>query len=430
MSVTPLARETSAQAPQIDTVLAGTAAIFAEMQATMAPLATRVAAALGSVRAFCIGERLQQGAGRAPSAFEDVPSLRDALLALEAELLAPQADHSVQRVRIADHCSTLAHWLEGRGAVRSGLTFAEAAAAVNPRDPRRAILVARLSRACRRWEQASVWAWWAVHSAGLRADRRARAEALTELGHLAASREQYGEAERFYRVACRFAVSRGLEAAAVDPLCGLALMEARRDLRGSTRLFCQALALCEPGSDMALEIAHTVLRFWVEGGQFHAAALLGNTLLEDALPPGDALVLAGYLARAASAIGWELVYEAAYVRALRSLAVLPENIPCGSAVLDLARAHGALAFWPRVVHTADIALMYAQRSGDRGTARLAKRMIAAAQRERLSRRVRAELFPDATERVVDPDAAFPSDDPISVLIAAFRVALERTPGAS
>jgi hypothetical protein len=251
-------------------------------------------------------------------------------------------------------------------------------------------------------------------------------------------RQQYADARRLFTLARRFAVSRRVAAGEGDALCGLALLHCHRSHereedsghqrdqdRKALELFAQAVKAYEPGSYEVWDLAHVRLPLWVETREYQRAALLGRVLLAGPCSPGDALVLAPLLARAAAALGWELTYEGACHRAAVSLGQIPHNTPYAESLLDLARAHGALAFWPRAELAAEQARVHARRTGDPVAARIARQMLRAIGMKQTPRRVRARLFPDQAIEGVPDGQNFPPGDPVRVLVASFRRALAR-----
>ncbi|HET6764394.1 MAG TPA: hypothetical protein VFH27_12000, partial [Longimicrobiaceae bacterium] len=92
-------------------------------------------------------------------------------------------------------------------------------------------------------------------------------------------------------------------------------------------------------------------------------------------------------------------------------------------VLDLARAHGSLAFWPRVVLAADRALADAQAHGDADTCALAQRMLHAAALSRIPDDVMADLFPDAETEELPEGEDLPGWEPAAKAVTAFAAAL-------
>jgi tetratricopeptide (TPR) repeat protein len=356
------------------------------------------------------------------AALTDLPPLRDALAGLEVGLRA-RGEPAGTLAELAQDCADVADWLEGRGALQGAIGYAEAAAALEPESSGRAHSVARLARAAGLFHAARAWGAWSLRLAGRGRDHATRAAALVELGHLAAARQQYAEARRLFSVARRLAVSRRLTHAEGDALCGLAPLQCHHGDGEALELFARAVEAYEPGSGAVLDLGHILLTLWVNQREYHRAALLGRVLLAVSCSVGDALVLSALLARAAAALGWELTYESACHRAVTCLGKLPPDTPCAASLLDLARAHGALGFWPRVELAADFARVYARRTGDAAAARLAGRMLRAAKRPTLPRRIEAELFPDRTLCEVPEGRNYPAGHPVRLLVRCFRQAL-------
>jgi hypothetical protein len=366
------------------------------------------------------------GASARPRGLADLtplPALREALTALDVGLRAG-GERAGTPAELAQDCADLAVWLEARGALLSAVGCAEAAAGLEPESAGRALVVARLAKELGCLPAAGAWSVWAFRLAGRGHDLAARAGALVELGHLSATRQRYAEAGRLFSVARRFAASRRLSEEEGDAIRGLALLQWGHRREGEAqRLFAQAAEAYGPGSPGVADLGHLVVGLWLDEREYRGAALLGRVLLSHPRHPHYALPLAGMLARAAAVLGWELSYEAACQCALLSLGQLPPDLPCAAALLDLTRAHVSRGYWARAELTADVARVYARRAGDTAAARRAKRMLGASCRRRLSKRLRAELFPDHTQDSVPEGEDYPAGHPVHVLVTCIRRAL-------
>jgi hypothetical protein len=355
-----------------------------------------------------------------------LPALREALAGLDVGL-RPSGERTGTVAEIAQDCADLAVWLEGRDALRSAVGYAEAAAGLEPESAARALVVARLARELGCLPAAGAWGVWAMRLAGRGHDPVARAGALVELGHLSATRQHYAEAGRLFALARRFALSRHLPREEGEALRGLALLKYghRRDGE-ALALFAEAVRAYGPGSLGVDDLGHMVTGLWLDEREYRGAALLGRVLLDRPCHPHYALSLAGMLARAAAALGWEMTYESACQRALVSLGHLSSDFPCAPPLLDLARAHGALGSWPRAELTAHMAKQYAGRTGDDEATHLAKRIIAASLRQKMPKRLRADLFPDQTEEDVPEGKDYPVGHPVRKLVKCFRASVSAT----
>jgi tetratricopeptide (TPR) repeat protein len=381
-----------------------------------------------------------QGCGGAPSRFRPegastrgladlthLSALREALAGLDVGLRG-RGERASTVGELAQDCADLAVWLEGRGALRCAAGYAEAAAGLEPQSAGRALVVARLARELGSLPAAGAWGVWAVRLAGRGHDPATRAAALVELGHLSATRQQYAEAARLFTLGRRFAASRRLPREEGDAIRGLALLAYghKRDEEALT-LFGQAVKAYGPGSPGVADLGHLIVGLWLEEREYRGAALLGRVLLARPCHLDYALSLAGMLARAAAALGWELTYESACQRALLTLGQLPPDLPCADTLLNLARAHGSLGYWPRAELTADLAQVYARRTGDGEAAHLAKRMVAASMRRKAPKRLMAELGPDQTQEDVPEGKNYPAGHPVRALVKCFQASFKPQP---
>jgi hypothetical protein len=422
----PLIHRHDRPAPALPAEEATAVAVVTELQAHgLAVPAPLVAATLAELWGWARNLEDANEPAQTLGARNPLRVLRDALLREDAVSTGGESGARNVVEEAAADCAGVATWLERRCAAWSALAYAEAAAALEPESAARAHAVSRFARIAGLLAPAREWAAWSIRLAAVGRDHAAKAAALVEMGHIAATRQQYAEARRYFTVARRFAVSRRVAKAEGDALCGLALLRWYRDEREALDLFAQALEAYEPRSKEVLDLGHLLLSLWIERQEYRGAALLGRVLLNEPSSVGDGLALAALLARAAAALRWELTYESAYVRAMMWLGKLPPNTRCAAALLDLARAHGALRSWPRVELAADLARTYARRTGDVESGRLARRLVRASRRRKLSPRTRARLFPDLSDEAVPEGLAYPLGHSVRVLVTAFAHALRR-----
>lgn len=93
-------------------------------------------------------------AARWASARAEAPELEEALTSLARLWSAPA---QVEAVELADACDAVAQWAERRALNETALQFAEAAAALEPKSPKRANLAGRACRIGGAWSRADAW---------------------------------------------------------------------------------------------------------------------------------------------------------------------------------------------------------------------------------------------------------------------------------
>ncbi|HET6765612.1 MAG TPA: tetratricopeptide repeat protein, partial [Longimicrobiaceae bacterium] len=285
-----------------------------EMLAELRERGLPVAGALLVVTLTALHHGLRNGEGA-------VPSVRDALAGLEVGLQPPDLDGTMAGV--AQDCADVATWLQSRGALLTACGYAEAAAALQP-NAERALAVAGLARRSGRMAHAAGWGVRAVRLAGRAGDTDARAAALVALGHTACDAQRYGEAERLFAVARRYARSRGAAEREGDALRGLALVRhAQERDEEALGLVLDALAAYGSRTACVRALARTLLALWLGAGEYRGVLALGRHLLALPLSAGDELSVCALCARAAAALGWELHYESACLRAILALGMLP-----------------------------------------------------------------------------------------------------------
>jgi hypothetical protein len=352
-----------------------------------------------------------------------LPALREALAGLDVGLRASALDGG-GAIGVAQDCADIAAWLERRCALLTACGYAEAAVALDAAKPEHALAVSRLARGLGRMGEAVEWGVRAWRLAGRARDADTRAAALVALGQTAAAAQRYGDAARVLALALRHALAHGAAERAGDALREMALVRhAQERDEEALDLVVQALAAYGARIACVQALARTLLAMWVESSEYPGAVLLGKLLLSLPLVPGDELAVCALLARAGAALGWELSYESFCLRAILSLARLSPESPHAGPMLDLARAHGALGFWPRVLLAADRALADAQEHGDHEAVGVSRRMLEAAELEAIPPEVQADLFPDHETEEIPEGEEPPAWHPVAVAVASFRVAL-------
>jgi len=351
-----------------------------------------------------------------------VPAVRAALAGMDVGL-QPRSTGGT-RPDVAQDCADVALWLERRGALRTACGYAEAAAALDPTNANRALLVARVFARAGRMREAVDRGVAAVRLAGRAGDREMRAAAFVALGDITCSAQRYGDAARLFSLARRYARSRASRAREGDGLRGLALVRHAQDRDAeSLELMAAALGAYAGHTPSIHRLACTCLRVLVTAGEYQGAVMLGKLLLAVRQPAGGELAVCALLARAAAALGWELNYEAFCLRAILALGAVSLDTSHAEAMIDLARAHGSLAFWPRVLLAADRALADAVDHGAADLAGVARQMLVAAEMEAIPPELQSELFPDAESEEISEGEELSGHEPVAILVEAFRAAL-------
>jgi hypothetical protein len=352
-----------------------------------------------------------------------LPAVREALAGVDVGLRADD-DARSGRSGVARDCADIAAWLEARGAVRMACGYAEAAAALSAECPRYALSVARLNGSLARTREAAEWGVRAWRLAGRAGDADTRVAALVALGQAATLAQRYGDAARAFTLAGRYAAVHGAPAREGDALHGLALVRHAQDRHAeASELVALALAAYGPRRECVHDLARSWLSMLVDGGEYRGAVMLGKLLLSLSLPPADELGVCALLARGAAALGWELSYESFCLRAILAMGSLSPGCPHVAPMLDLARAHGSLAFWPRVLLAADRALADALAHADDDAAEVARRMLQAADLRCIPPDVQQDLFPDQEPEEMPEGQELPSCEPVAALVESFRAAL-------
>ena len=351
-----------------------------------------------------------------------LPSVRDALRGLRVGLRRDTDTDTAASV--AADCGDVAAWLTSQGALRTACGFAEIAAALDGAAGVRALTVANLARRLDRKTDAVAWGVRAWRLAGQSGRTDTRAAALVALGQVALRAEQFSEAERLFNLACRYARAHAASIAEGDALHGLALVNHARERDDEAAvLVMEALVTYGSRSEQVQTRARSLLGMWVAASGYRGALSIGRLLLSLPLPKCDEMAVCALCARASAALGWELAYETFSLRAIVTLGKLPAEATHAPAMLDLARAHGALGFWPRMMLAAERARDNARVHGAEETAAIAQRMLDAVRMPEIPSDVLSSLFPDEETEEIPEGEEPPAWSPVGKMVAAFADAL-------
>jgi tetratricopeptide (TPR) repeat protein len=267
------------------------------------------------------------------------PELRGPL-SVFADLLSHPARADV--LRLVNACRRVGAWAEQRGALRTEMEFAQAAAMVSPDSASLAYAVGRIARRLADYDKADSWYTRAIVQARETHDWRSYASALLGIGNLHRQRGNYPSAKRAY-LRCLHSSNRNrmreFIAASYHSLFGIEV-EMQAGLEADV-LAAQALHAYEPGDPDVQRLAHDVAHHWNLRGYFNGALQVALALepvvCEAAMQPS----VQSLIARAAGGVGDRARYEAAVARVddLLSDPAIPDEMVARSL---LGLAHGAL----------------------------------------------------------------------------------------
>jgi tetratricopeptide (TPR) repeat protein len=197
-----------------------------------------------------------------------------------------------------------------RGARKTAVLFAQAAALAWPRHARYAWLAARILRSCGRVREAEVWLRRAHRVAVWTKDSEAQARALNSLGnlHLAAGRPSL--AKRLNLRALKIGRRKALRALEGEVSHDLFVIHAGAGERERAEAFASAaFSVYSPSHPRLLMLVHDIARFWMEQGLYWRALPIFQALLRRSdLLDGGIRELAG-TCRAAGGASDSLLFE-------------------------------------------------------------------------------------------------------------------------
>ncbi|MBV9108523.1 MAG: tetratricopeptide repeat protein [Gemmatimonadetes bacterium] len=309
--------------------------------------------------------------------------------AFAAVAVALRTPGRVDGEHLALTCKSLAEWCHTRGAARSAICFAEAAALVTPENARHAYFAGRIHREQGNLRDAEHWLLRARRVAVWTDDREAQVIVLNSLGNLNQQLGRYGEAEELLRRALRTAKRAGVKERLPYIYHDLLVVAVYTgDLVHAREYAREALRAYAPDHPNVPKLAHDVAWLWFQHGSFTAALKLFDALLGHFVEPEDRLRVLGYAARAAAATREDRQFDRYWTEAWLLLGQEVNARLRAAAALELGLAAMDRAAWEEARHALAVAIESSAGCGENET--LVKASLAV---ERIGR-------PEATGRPI------------------------------
>ncbi|HEX8242031.1 MAG TPA: tetratricopeptide repeat protein [Longimicrobium sp.] len=278
-------------------------------------------------------------------------------------------------------CVCVADWALGRGARRTGLAFAEAAARTAPQQPRYAWLAGRLLRGHGNARAGERWLRRAHRLAVAQRDWETQARSLTSLGNLMAERGRHGDARHYHaralRIAQRFRL-REQEAMALHDLFTISIEEGRRT--EAERYARSALEAYSPTDPRIARLAHDVAYWWMSLGYYARALHVLRALRPYFTRPEEELWVVANSGRAAAGMGDHALFNEMLSAAETLIPRLSTAESLAAALLELAYGAVALANWSAARVLAGRAIDAGQARSEANVTVRAEALIAAVDR--------------------------------------------------
>lgn len=307
-----------------------------------------------------------------------VPELDDALRTLSAYLRGGEA-----RKEAADALLKISEWALERGAAEPAIQCAEAAAALVPDSPRRALAAGRASRILGEVARAEMFYERAMTLARVRRKWRSYVRAHLGLGHAKKELGDPASARAHYYTAARAARSlsgeKWLAAQTRHDLMALAaelgdveeaLMHARQALEWFPRHHARFPAL-----------AHDTAFLLVRLHLYHAAVPLLQAVMRLPVPPQDQVIGWSTLALAAAGTGDAPGYQRSVENVLRLVGLF--DLHAAAAFDNLAQGACLLGLWNQAEQYATRSLEIADRGAPAYCKENASRALAHAREQRI-----------------------------------------------
>jgi hypothetical protein len=266
-----------------------------------------------------------------------------------------------QEADVMAACRQAADWAEQRGLMGTAVTLATAAALASPPNAAAAFRVGQIARNKAENARAETWFRRAIGLGRQAKDWASYAEAFLGLGNLYKLRGNYPAARRFHiralRAARRHAL-RDIVARALHDLFTIAVetsppAEAQELARSAFRAY-------GPRHAKLPALAHDVAYFWIGQGRYAPALDVFRAVMPHLVDPGERLLCAGNLGRAAGALGDRPAFEEAWEQVWT--ADERDKTPKGAqALLELAHGASSLRDWTRAEKAAEASRDLAQK---------------------------------------------------------------------
>lgn len=279
-------------------------------------------------------------------------------------------------------CRQAADWAEQRGLLGTAVTLATASALASPTNAGAAYRVGQIARSKGENARAETWFRRAIGLGRQAKDWASYAEAFLGLGNLYKLRGNLPLARRFHiralRAARRHAL-RDIVARALHDLFTIAVeISPPAEAQELARLAFRAYG---PRHAKLPALAHDVAYFWMGQGRFAPALDVFRAVMPHLVDPGDRMLCAGNLGRAAGALGDRPTFEEAWEQ-VWTPDEWEKQSRSGPALLELAHGASSLRDWARAEKAAEAGRDLAQKRGQGQVVILSDTVIEAARRKR------------------------------------------------
>lgn len=272
-------------------------------------------------------------------------------------------------------CRKVAGWAEQRGAYETAMQFSEAAAMVDPEDPRLANDAGRVCRRAGDRPRAEVW-----YSRGIGLARRSQNKKQYASGYLGLAAvlrdggEHYSAMALIRRAgnAAKRGGFRGKAAEAYQDALGVATIHGH--ITRAIFFAYRALSVYPVHHGRFPAFAHDVAFLLINRGLYSAAMSILPAVLKHIHRPVERLVVLGSLARAAGGAGNQEVFRSA-LNEIRAMAFAQRSTWAG-AIYSAGEGARLLEFWDVAADLADEAIRAARENEDPVVLQLAARLAA------------------------------------------------------
>jgi len=269
------------------------------------------------------------------------PDVRFPLAVIVGEMAAYPAGEG----RLSWACVCVADWALGRGAVRAGLAFAEAAAQASPLQARYAWLAGRLLRTHGEGRAAERWLRRAYRLAVSQKDGETQARSLTALGNLSMQRGSLPAARALHLRALRVSRRWRLREQEGMALHDLFVVATDQRYRAEADFYARAAVTACSSSDRLPRLAHDIAFHWMEQGFCSRALRVLDALRPHFSTPDHIVRVAANQARAAGGIGNRARFLKHHAEVQSLLPQLETREALAPALLDTAYGAVAVEEW-------------------------------------------------------------------------------------
>jgi len=276
-----------------------------------------------------------------------------------------QSESGTGEEQLATACRCVAEWADENSYPRTAISFAQAAAVIQPDNPTHAYTVGLLCRRNSEYNRAETW-FRRTRVLSWRAnDPQSHALSWVGLGNVFIQRGEFTVARQAHLRALRIAQRRGywvIKGMALHDLFTIAVEQ--RNTPEAERLAHQAARAYSSSHPKFPALAHDIATFWMYQGFFRRALTVFQAVVKLITRPDERLVALSMVCRAAAGVGDLKLFTETWIAVNMAVSRNPTTDRACAALLNLAYGAAILKDWIRAELAAQHALELSAKRGE------------------------------------------------------------------